>query len=359
MNTPKRKFLIVKLSSLGDVVYALPFLRTLRAGYPDAYIAWMVEERYRELLNGNPDLDEVIPVRLKHWRKHWNGKTLREISATRRLLKKRGFDWTFDLQGLIKTGILARLTGAPNRAAFHRNNCREKINTWFNNRQSEYVAPGGHVVDLYLSQLSVLGNTFQPKQEFPLIVSAEAERKAEIFMKENPDLTARPIAAINPGAGFPTKLWSLERFAQLADRMTGELGFSILLTWGPGEEKMVKQIADTMRQRYWMAPPTTISESIALYKQLTLFVGCDSGPLHLCAALGVPTVSVWGPTHPARNGAYGAGHQAVYHELPCSFCWKRKCPVGTHECMDRVTGEDVYRAIKTIVPENVRMTVTP
>ena len=177
-------------------MYALPFLRTLRAGHPDAYIAWMVEERYRELLNGNPDLDEVIPVHLKHWRKHWNGKTLREISATRRLLKKRNFDWTFDLQGLIKTGILARLTGAPNRAVFHRNNCREKINTWFNNRQSEYVAPGGHVVDLYLSQLSVLGNGFQPKREFPLTFSTEAERKAETFMKENPDLTARPIAAV-------------------------------------------------------------------------------------------------------------------------------------------------------------------
>ena len=352
MNIAKQKFLIIKLSSLGDVVHALPFLRNLRANHPDAYIAWVVEERYRELLDGNPDLDEVIPVRLKLWRKRWNGETLREVSATRRLLKERRFNWTFDLQGLLKTGIIARITGAPNRAGFHRNNCREKLNVWLNNRQSPYVAPNGHVVDLCLSQLSVLGDS-ATQYEFPLIVPAEAERVAEIFIKENSDLTARPIAAINPGAGFPTKLWDLKRFAQLADRMTEELGFSILLTWGPGEEGMVKQIADAMRQRPWTAPPTTIAESVALYKRLALFVGCDSGPLHLCAALGIPTVSVWGPTNPVRNGAYGTGHQAVHHELPCSYCWKRKCPLGTHECMDKVTVEDVYQAVKKISSENV------
>ena len=92
---------------------------------------------------------------------------------------------------------------------------------------------------------------------------------------------------------------------------------------------MVRNIADMMKQKSWTAPATTIAESIGLYKKLSLFVGSDSGPFHICAALGIPTVSVWGPTHPSRNGAYEKNHKAVYHELHCSFCWKRQCPLGT------------------------------
>ena len=354
MNAPKQKFLIIKLSSIGDIVHALPFLRTLRAHHPQAHISWMIEERFRELVEHNPDLNEVIPVRIKHWRKNLNAVSWREISAIRQLLKDRKFDWTFDLQGLIKTGVIARMTGASNRAGFHRNNCREKINAWFNNRHSKFVPPGGHVTDLCLSQLSTMGN-YPTQAEFPLIITAKDEQAASSFMLENPELKTKPIAGVNPGAGFPTKLWSLERYAQLADRLAGEMGFNILLTWGPGDEDMVRKIAATMKQKSWTAPATTISESIGLYKKLSLFVGSDSGPFHICAALGVPTVSVWGPTHPDRNGAYAKNHRAVYHELPCSFCWKRKCPLGTLECMDKVTVQNVFDATKILASEHIKM----
>ena len=209
MNTPKQKFLIIKLSSIGDIVHALPFLRTLRKHHPHAYIAWIVEEPFQELLKCNSDLDEVIPVRIKHWRKNLNINSWREISKTRQLLKSRKFDWTFDLQGLIKTGVIARMAGTPNRAGFHRDNCREKINTWFNNRHNKYVADGGHVVDLCLSQLSVLGN-FPPQVEFPLLIPREDENISETFMQKNPELPSKRIAGINPGAGFPTKIWRIK-----------------------------------------------------------------------------------------------------------------------------------------------------
>ena len=354
MSAPKQNFLIVKLSSIGDIVHALPFLRTLRKHHPKAHISWMIEERFHELIKHNPDLDEVRPVRIKHWRKNINADSWREISKTRQLLKDRKFDWTFDLQGLIKTGVIARMTGAPNRAGFHRNNCREKMNAWFNNRHSKYVPPGGHVTDLCLSQLSVMGN-FLAQAEFPLTILAEDEQVAKTFMQENPELKTKPVAGINPGAGFPTKLWSLERYAELADRLVSEMGFNILLTWGPGEEDMVREIASMMKQKSWTAPATTIAQSIGLYKKLSLFVGSDSGPFHLCAALGVPTVSVWGPTHPDRNGAYTKNHRALYHELPCSFCWKRQCPLGTLECMDKVTVQNVFDATKILASEHIKM----
>lgn len=358
MNAPKQKFLIIKLSSIGDIVHALPFLRTLRAHHPNAHIAWIVEESFQGLIDCNPDLDEVIPVRIKHWRKNWNINSWRDISKTRQLLKDREFDWTFDLQGLIKSGIIARMTGAPNRAGFHRDNCREKINAWFNNRRSRYVPIGGHVVDLCLSQLSVLGN-FSSRVEFPLLIPVEDTRVSETFMLENPELVDKPIAGINPGAGFPTKIWSLKRYAQLADRLVDELGFSILLTWGPGEEGMVNEVAGAMRHKSWTAPATTIAESIGLYKKLSLFVGSDSGPFQICAALGIPTVTVWGPTHPSRNGAYANHHQAVYHELHCSFCWKRQCPLGTMECMDKVTVENIFEATKILASRHIKMVTSP
>ena len=133
MKELKQKFLIIKLSSIGDIVHALPFLRTLRTNYPKAYIAWMIEERFQDLVKFNSDLDEVIPVRIKHWRKNLCLKSWNEINLIRNLLKDRKFDWTFDLQGLIKTGFIALMIGAPNRAGFHRKNCRENINAWFNN----------------------------------------------------------------------------------------------------------------------------------------------------------------------------------------------------------------------------------
>ena len=358
MNSLKQKFLIIKLSSIGDIVHALPFLRTLRANRPNAYIAWIIEESFQDLIKCNPDLDEVIPVRTRYWRKNINIKSWNEIYQIRKLLKKRQFDWTFDLQGLIKTGLIARMTGAPNRAGFHRSNCREKINAWFNNHRSKYLSTDSHIVDRCLSQLSILGD-FHPQAEFSLPIGEKDEHISKAFMVKNSKLTEKPIAGINPGAGFPTKLWSIERYARFADKLTEELGFSILLTWGPGEEEMVRNIAESMKQKSWIAPATTIAESIGLYKKLSLFVGSDSGPFHICWALGIPTVSVWGPTDPNRNGAYSKNHKAVFHKLNCSFCWKRQCPLGTTECMDKVTVQNMFDATKKIASEHIKMVTSP
>ena len=358
MNSLKQKFLIIKLSSIGDIVHALPFLRTLRANRPNAYIAWIIEESFQDLVKCNPDLDEVIPVRTRYWRKNINIQSWNEIHQIRKLLKKRQFDWTFDLQGLIKTGFIASMTSAPNRAGFHRSNCREKINAWFNNQRSKYISTDSHIVGRCLSQLSILGD-FHPQIEFPLPIGEKDEIISKAFMVKNSKLTEKPIAGINPGAGFPTKLWSIERYARLADKLTEELGFSILLTWGPGEEEMVRNIADSMKQKSWIAPATTIAESIGLYKKLSLFVGSDSGPFHICWALGIPTVSAWGPTDPNRNGAYSKNHEAVFHKLNCSFCWKRQCPLGTTECMNKVTVQNMFDATKKIASGHIKMLISP
>ncbi len=341
-----RKILILKFSAMGDVVHALPVAATLRKSLPDAHIAWMVEERYQDILRGNPDIDEIIPLRTKVWRKNWNAKSLAEILNTIKTLHRHKFDLVFDLHGLIKSGIIAKLSGAPTRVGFHRKNCKEKFSALFTNQKGPYMAGGLHVVDMYLTLLQTALKKVVETKNFPLQVPDEADEKVAYFFDQHPDLSTRPVIGINPGAGFESKQWELVRFAQLADRISEELSCSIMLTWGPGEEFKAQQISAYMKQKNWIAPPTSILESIALYKRMALLVSCDSGPLHLGAALGIPTVSIFGPTDPVRNGAYGVNHETVYKVLSCSFCWKKTCPLGTKECMDQVTVDEVFQAVK-------------
>jgi lipopolysaccharide heptosyltransferase I len=354
---PPRKILIVKLSSLGDIVHTLPVLRTLRENFPNAHISWIVEEKNQDLLYKNPDLDELIVARTKQWRRRWSPETFREITATLRAIRGRRFDAVFDFQGLAKSGVIAWLSGAPNRFGFHREDCREFLNTLFINRKAPRFGKAAHVVEKNLALLKLLGD-LPIHREFPLTIPDAAENRVKNFFDDHPEIANRPIVAINPGVGFKTKQWELPRFADVADRVAGELACHVLLTWGPGEEEKVRRIANAMRHKYWLAPATDIHQSIALYRRLDLFVGCDTGPLHLCAALGVPTVSIFGPTDPIRNGAYGTGHVAVYKTLPCSFCYKRKCPTQ-NECMDQVSAEEVFEAVKKTVYNRPRKLETP
>ena len=340
----EKKILIIKLSALGDVVHALPVSRTLREEYPKAYIAWLIEERYQELIYKNPDINEVIPIRTKTWRKNLSGKTLKEILLTIKYIRSKKFDVVFDLHGLIKSGVIALLSGAQIKAGFHQKNCKEKINSIFTNKKASYMGDGVHVVDMYLNLIKTSLNIQNESKQFLLPISQE--KKIEDFFQNHPELISKPIIGINSGAGFESKLWELDRFAQLADRITTEMGCSILLTWGPGEEQKVRQIAASMKHKCWIAPATSIQESIGLYKRLKLLISCDSGPLHLCAALGVPTVSLFGPTDPKRNGAYGLNHGTVYKEISCSFCWKKKCPLGTQECMKLLTVDEVFKTVR-------------
>ena len=174
MNAPK--ILILKFSALGDVVHTLPFAATIRKSLPDSHITWMVEERYQDLLRGNPDIDEVLPLRTKVWRKNWTRKSLIEILGTIKTLRQGNFDIVFDLHGLLKSGIIAKLTGAPTRVGFHQKNCKEKISSLFTNHQAAYMPGGLHVVDMYLKLLqSALGKVTERKL-FSLNVPDEANK---------------------------------------------------------------------------------------------------------------------------------------------------------------------------------------
>lgn len=340
------RILIVKLSALGDVVHTWPAVRTLRRTHPGAFIAWAVEERFQELVAMNPDVDEVIPLATRRWRKHPGLASLGEIRQVLGKIRRHRFDTVIDFNGLIKSGVVTGLSGAPVRVGFHRSQCREKLSSLATNRRLPRQEPGRHVVELNLALAGAAGATAETGEPVALRVPADAEALIDEFFAAHPETGGKPIAALHAGAGFSSKRWAPERFARLGDRLAEELGFAVLLTWGPGEKEQAEAVGGLMEQPHLLSPPTSLAGLAALFPRLNLLVCCDSGPLHLAAALGVPTVSIFGPTDPRRNGAYGPGHEAVFKILSCSFCWKRTCPLGTGECMKQVDADEVFDTIR-------------
>jgi len=303
---------IVKLSSLGDVVHALPVARALRRALPDAHLTWVVEAREYAIVRDHPDLDAVVPVDTRLWRRLiWRPAGAREVVAKvgrlRMRIRRAAFDVAIDLQGLIKSGLLTAYTGAPVRIGFSAARCRERMNALFTNRRVTPPASARHVVEQYLSLLTPLG-IMPGSPEFFLPVPAAAERRMdELLLKEGVKRGDR-LVAVNPGAGRPDKRWPVENFRGLADRLATEAGARLLVLWGPDEAHMAREIALGLPgASALLAPPTDLGELTALLQRCRLMIANDTGPLHLAAALGTPCLGLFGPTSAARNGPYGPG----------------------------------------------------
>lgn len=300
MSKPSPRILIVRLSAIGDVVHGLPVANALRAALPSALIAWAVEGRAGDLLAGHSALDEV--VRLK---RGWL-KSSGEVLKLRRRLKTYQFDVAIDLQGLSKSAICARLSGAKQRIGFARPDGRE-ISTWLNN---DLVPPTArHVVDRNLELLGRLG--MAPSAATFHLPEAPADTSAAELIIERQQL-AGGYAVINPGAGWPSKLWPPERFAAVARHLASACGLPSLVVWaGEVERCAAEQIVAEAPGCAQLAPSTTLTELAALARRARLFVASDTGPLHIAAAVGTPCVGLFGPMPAWRNGPFGPANIAV------------------------------------------------
>ncbi len=300
---------IVKLSSLGDVIHALPVARALRRAEPGAHVTWIVEARERAVLREHPDLDDVIAVDTRRWRVLLRRpsearEVCREVARLSRRIRGERFDAAIDLQGLLKSGILTAATGAPLRIGFALVHCRESLNCLFTNRRVTPPARA-HVVDQYLAMLQPLGIAPGPP-EFHVPLRPVAERRMEDFLGEHGIKRRDLVVAINPGAGRADKRWPIGHLTALAERLATECSARILLLWGPHESHLARAIRDGLSARAILAPPTDIDELTALLRRVTLLVANDTGPLHLAAALGTSALGLYGPTRAERNGPYGA-----------------------------------------------------
>lgn len=338
------RVLIVRTSALGDVVHALPVLRALRRGLPEARIAWVVEQGFAPLLAGHPDLDEVIPVRLRAWRKGLAGGAVRrEMAAAWRALRRFAPDVALDLMGNHKGGAIARLSGARRVVGPARRDRREPSSAlWI--REGVALA-GEHAVDRMLGVLAPLGLAPTAVEFGGEALLRPAPAEAEAFLAGRP-----PYVLIQPGAGWGNKVYPPGRWGEVARRLRDAAGLGAWVAYGPGEEPLARAVAAASRGAAGVVEAAPLPFLAALVRGSRLVLGGDTGPLHLAHALGAPVLCVMGPTDPRRNGPYGAPERALHRRLPCSFCYKRYG--GAKACLLRLSPAEIAgRSLEILAAE--------
>ena len=323
--------LIVRLGALGDVVHTIPAAAALRSAFPDARIDWLVDAKHRAIVDLVTTLDETIALEapsLAAWR------------ATIDRLRRTPYDVALDLQGLLKSAVLARASGAPRVIGFSIWHLREKTARPFYSDAHE--AEGGHVIAKNLRLLRALGID-DPEIRFPL---AAVESTA---LDELRSRVPGAFALINPGAAWPNKRWPSQRFGELAAFLHGQCGVTPVVLWGPGEETLADEVIAASCGAAVLAPPTTVPDLVALSRLAALVVSGDTGPLHIATAVGTPTVSLFGPTDPRRNGPFQPQDETVSRFDTCRCQYERRC----HEsewCLGDVTVAEVCAAVKRRLP---------
>jgi lipopolysaccharide heptosyltransferase I len=304
---------LVKLSAIGDVVHALPVAAALHAALPQARLVWIVERREAAVLRGHPALSEIVPVDTRGWRRARTPRAVLEtagaLAALRRRLRAFRFDVAIDLQGLVKSGVITAATGAPFRIGFVAAHCRESLNALFTNQRVTPPPAARHVVDRCLALVAPLGAGTEAV-EFVLPTDEAAEARIDEFLMGAGLKPRDRLVVLNPGAGRPDKRWPVERFRELARRLTDEA--SVLVTWGPNERDDAHAIVGPDAPgRASVAPPTSLDELLSVLRRASVVVAADTGPLHLAAALGTRCVGLYGPTTAGRNGPYGRGQRSL------------------------------------------------
>lgn len=324
------RILVVRLGSLGDIVHAIPAVAALSRTWPDAAIDWVTAPGYRELVGMVRGLRDVITVDTRR-------VTGRDgvLAAVRRLRAAR-YDAVLDLQGLLKSAVLARLARGVRTLGYAKADLRESAAAAF---YSERVSAGGavHVIDRGLALARAAGANAGPTA-FPLdvpvvpAVDALAER-----------IGSRGYALLNPGAAWPNKQWLPVRFGELAAALRRDRGLPSVVLWGPGERALAEAVVAASDGAAELAPPATIPGIAALAKAARLMVSGDTGPLHLAAAVGTPAVALFGPTRAERNGPWSREDVSLSRLDQCACVYQRRCS-RTTPCIAGIETAEVVAA---------------
>lgn len=329
----KNSILVAKFSALGDVVHTLPAVRVLRESYPDHRIVWVVRRGIDSLLKHVPFVDEVVAMDPGY-------KGFKQALARAKLEKPV---MAFDFQGLIKSGLFTYLSGAPVRVGFHPRQAREPLGGWFVNTRVK-VNSSLHIVE-QLVMVAANGRRV-PVPSFGLEVGSRDKERVQTFLKVLG--IDGPYLVFLPGAGWSTKRWPVESYSWLAREVFARYNVPSLVLWGPGEEELVAPLRGKGHVR--VAPSTSMGEMIAVLEGALVVVGGDTGPLHIAAALGRPTLGLYGPSYPWRNGPYGNDSLILEVSCPRKGCYKRKCK---DPCVASIPKEEVWDALKVMVKDEL------
>ncbi len=342
--------LIVRTSALGDVVQALPVLNALRRLLPEARVGWVVEAAFAPLLQGHPDLDEVIEVRLREWRRRpLSRRTWRQVGEFLGRLDGFAPQVVLDLMGNHKAGLISAVTLADRRLGLARAWRREPSSAiWLSDT---VPARGAHAVDRMLSVLDGLDLPREAADFGPAGLPA-APLPGE--------LREGPFAVVLPGAAWENKRYPPGWWGEVASLLAADPGLPTLVAAGPGEEDLADGVVTAAGGAAEGLPVLGLPELATLLRRASLVLGGDTGPLHLAHALGVPVCCVMGPTDPERHGPYGAPERVVFQLLPCSFCHRRL--EGVKACLLELPPEEVARRARRILaarPVARRATAAP
>lgn len=354
MDLDGKGILLIRLSSLGDLVLVLPAFWALRCSFPRARISWLVREDLAPVIEGTPGLDEVIPVRLLSLTDKYSSPrrvakgTALWLGAVLGVVRQRGmrpYDVAVDLQGLFKSAFFAFLLGKE-RYGF--SDARE-LGSLFLNRPFFCRDRGRHAVENYLEVAKGLGAEVR-EVRFPLFIPEGSRLRMREFLRAHGISPQDFVCYMAPTARWETKFWSQEGFARVADELSRQYGARVILSGLPSERPYLEGIAARMRHPAVIAAGLTgIKDFFALLELSRLYVGVDSGAMHVARALGVPAVVVFGPSNPSWIGPYGQRRGVVRADLPCSPCNRKRC--GERTCMEAVTPEMVLREVERVLSE--------
>lgn len=319
--------LIVRLSAMGDIIHTLPAAAALRQAFPEATLGWLIEERWAELLctlryprsgprsRQRPLVDRIHTVKTGEWRRAlFSFNTWQQMAVALSELRGIHYDAVVDFQGAVRSALLARWSGAP--SVYGDAQPRENAASMFYTRPILLPANGTHVIEQAVALAGAVIHSaihsanlrttnrhsindslpLQPDVEFPVDPDAESKIAGLIADTKN-------FVILNPGAGWGAKMWPVERYGEVARALAAD-GVCSLVNCGPGEERLATAVVDASAGSARKVS-CSVSELISLTRRARLFVGGDTGPMHLAAALKIPVVAIFGPTNPARNGPFG------------------------------------------------------
>jgi heptosyltransferase-1 len=328
------RYLIVRLGSLGDVIHGIPVAAALKHEFPSGRVDWMVDPRYVELLDLATCVDRRIgvdPRAIKH------GEGRERFRETMGELREMDYDAVIDLQGLVKSAMLARSVRGRRTIGFPRKHLREQLARVF---YTDAPDPGDatHVIYKNLALLAPL-KVDDRRIRFPLRIpkTATIEQVTSRFQPNG-------YVLINPGAAWPNKQWPPDRFGAVAAAIFRDFGWRSLVLWGPGEQEIAHDVVETSMGAAEMSPPTTISDLVGISRNARLMISGDTGPLHIAGAVDTPIVALFGPTRPDRNGPWGLYDVAISRVEQCSCVYERRCK-KPERCIDDISIADVMSAV--------------
>ncbi|MEP6945070.1 MAG: lipopolysaccharide heptosyltransferase I [Acidobacteriota bacterium] len=337
------RILIVKLSAIGDIVHALPAAAAIRSHFPDAEISWVAEQRSAEIVRGCPAVDHLIEIDTRSLR---GGKVIDEVliemGRQARAVRQRKYDVAIDFQGLIKSAVIAKVSGAKQRWGFARSAMREPAGRFLLTDTVE-IPERTHVIrkNLRLAAAAMGFAYDDSKLEFPIATTAEHTAEADAIALQ----AGGPFAILNPGGGWVTKLWHAEKYGRLSDLIYEETGMTSVVVTGPSDADLAAKVAAGSRTGRLIHAQPGLKAFYELARRAAVYIGGDTGPTHIAAAAGTPIVGIFGPTEWWRNGSLAPGDICIERDdIACRIdCHRRTCDQWI--CMD-IAPEAVFLAVR-------------